>query len=59
MGYLIGEVMVEKLRRGDLLVRSFLCAKVMVDLNRPLITSMWIERPDKDPVWIKVKYKRL
>lgn len=39
LGSFIGEVvMVENPRKGDLLVRSFLRARVMVDLNKPLVT---------------------
>lgn len=56
----IGEVlMVENPRYGDLLARSFLRARAMVDLRNQLVTGIWTSRPDGDPVWIKARYKRL
>ncbi|XP_028782868.1 uncharacterized protein LOC114738970 [Neltuma alba] len=60
LGSMVGNVvMIEDPRRGNLLTRSFLRARVVVDLRKPLITGIWTPRPDMDPVWIKIKYERL
>ncbi|XP_028769739.1 uncharacterized protein LOC114727197 [Neltuma alba] len=60
LGGLIGEVMMVEDPRGDgLLIRSFLRARVLVDLRKPLVTGMWSPRKDKDPIWIKAQYERL
>lgn len=51
--------MVENPRRKNLLTRSFLRARVIVDIRKPLVTGMWCPRPGRDPIWVKAKYERL
>lgn len=60
LGGLIGDVvMVEDLRAEGLLSRSFLRARILVDLRKPLVTGMWPPRENKDPLWIKARYESL
>ena len=51
--------LVENPRRGDMLIRSFLRARVVVDIGKQLCTSMWTRKPNGEPVWITAKHKRL
>lgn len=60
MANLIGElVWYEKPTLNDKFNRSFGRVRVLVDINKPLITGFWATRPDDSEVWVKVKYERV
>lgn len=60
MGNLIGElVWYEKPKVGDKFNRSFGRARVLVEINKPLVTGFWATRPDDSEVWVTAKYERV
>ncbi|KAK4278524.1 hypothetical protein QN277_016360 [Acacia crassicarpa] len=40
-------------------LRKFLCAKVILDLRKPLAYGFWLPRPDGRKIWISVRYEKL
>lgn len=60
LGQKIGEVVgVEKPIVNGRLVRSFLRARVLVDVTRPLLEGIWVPRPNMCDLWISFKYEKL
>lgn len=59
-GSKIGEVMeVEEPFNGTSINRGFLRARVLVNINNPLVVSFWIQRAALPSVWVKIRYKML
>lgn len=60
MGSLVGDLLwYEKPKVRGKFTRSFGRARVLVDVNQPLVTGFMVERPDGSDVWVDVKYERL
>lgn len=60
LGKSFGEVVVfeDPMSNGRML-RNFVRIKVMVDVNKPLISGFWIPRPNLSKIWIEARYERL
>ncbi|KAI9082151.1 hypothetical protein K1719_035891 [Acacia pycnantha] len=60
IGGQVGEVMlVEDPHYNGRFLRSFLCARVVLDLKKPLVYGFWLPRPDGKKVWLSVRYEKL
>lgn len=60
MGNMIGElVWYEKPKVQERFIRSYGSARVLINVNHPLVAGFWMDRPDKSEVWVSVKYERL
>ncbi|KAF7838884.1 reverse transcriptase [Senna tora] len=60
MGSKVGEVLIiEDLVVNGRLIRSFARARVLIDLDKPLVAGFWVPRPQMSSIWISVKYEKL
>ncbi|KAI9117874.1 hypothetical protein K1719_011016 [Acacia pycnantha] len=60
LGDSVGEtVMFENPMVGGRLERSFIRARVLVDLSESLSSGFWVPRVNRDAAWVSVKYERL
>ena len=60
LGNAVGEtLMVEQPVVDGSIQRSFVRARVMVNLNDPLVTEILVPREEKEPAHVMVKYERL
>ncbi|KAI9112390.1 hypothetical protein K1719_016587 [Acacia pycnantha] len=60
LGDSVGEtVMFENPMVGGRLERSFIRARVLVDLSESLSSGFWVPRVKRDAAWVSVKYERL
>ncbi|KAF7844952.1 TMV resistance protein N-like [Senna tora] len=41
------------------IARTFLRARVVVNLNEALLDGVWVPRPNNSRIWIQIKYERL
>ncbi|KAL9689401.1 hypothetical protein QQ045_009786 [Rhodiola kirilowii] len=39
--------------------KRYVRVRVEVEIDRPLITGFLLNRPNRDPLWVTVKYERL
>lgn len=60
MGSLVGKLLwYEQPTVKGRLGRCFGRARVLIDVNQPLVTGFLVQRPDESEVWVGVKYERL
>ncbi|KAF7820596.1 TMV resistance protein N-like [Senna tora] len=60
LGRLVGKtIAVEDPVENEKIARSFVRAKVLVDLSKPFVDGFWIPRPNSPRIWLNVKYERL
>ncbi|KAI9098543.1 hypothetical protein K1719_025168 [Acacia pycnantha] len=60
IGGQVGEVMlVEDPFYNGRFLRSFLRARVILDLRKPLAYGFWLPRPDGKKVWLTIRYEKL
>ncbi|KAI9123509.1 hypothetical protein K1719_004809 [Acacia pycnantha] len=60
IGGYIGEVLlVEDPHFNDRFLRSFLRARILLDLRKPLAYGFWMPRPEGKKVWLSVRYEKL
>lgn len=39
--------------------RSFVGARMEIDLKKPLVEGLWVPRPKETKLWVGIKYERL
>lgn len=60
LGSMVGRVVaVEDPRNEDKLISKFLRARVLLNINQPLVTGFWVPREKKDDVWVEARFERL
>ncbi|KAK4254135.1 hypothetical protein QN277_009558 [Acacia crassicarpa] len=60
MGNVVGRVMMyESPTTQGRLSRTFIKARVLVNILNPLIPGFWVPRPHRDSIWVTVQYERL
>ncbi|KAK4282057.1 hypothetical protein QN277_013478 [Acacia crassicarpa] len=60
VGGYVGEVLLaEDPYYNGRFLRSFLRARVLLDLKKPLAYGFWMPRPDGKKVWISIRYEKL
>ena len=60
LGNAVGETLiVESPEVGGKIQRSFIRARILINLNNPLVAEISVPRQGKDPARVKVKYERL
>lgn len=60
MSSMVGKLLwYEKPKVRNKVLRSFIRARILVDIHAPLATGFWVDRPDSSEVWISIKYERL
>ncbi|KAI9123925.1 hypothetical protein K1719_005225 [Acacia pycnantha] len=56
----VGEVLlVEDPIQNGRYLRSFLRARILLDLRKPLANGFWLPKPDGGRIWISVRYEKL
>ncbi|KAI9110467.1 hypothetical protein K1719_018333 [Acacia pycnantha] len=41
------------------LSRTFIRIRVLINILNPLIAGFWVPRPQRDPIWVSIRYERL
>ncbi|KAF7812948.1 TMV resistance protein N-like [Senna tora] len=60
LGKLVGQVEEYEIPVEDgKIARAFLRARVVVDISKPLLDGLWIPKPNRGKLWVKLKYERL
>ncbi|KAK4264190.1 hypothetical protein QN277_025399 [Acacia crassicarpa] len=60
IGRHVGEVLLaEDPNYNGRYLRNFLCARVLLDLRKPLAYGFWLPRPDGRKIWIAIRYEKL
>ncbi|KAI9126132.1 hypothetical protein K1719_002553 [Acacia pycnantha] len=60
LGSLVGKVvMVDGPFKQGKMMRSFLRARVLIDVKAPMVTGFWVPLDNMDDVWAEVKYEYL
>ncbi|KAI9113091.1 hypothetical protein K1719_015616 [Acacia pycnantha] len=52
-------VLYESPKLQDRLSRTFIRARVLIRVHEPLVKGFWVPRPNRDPIWVTVRYERL
>ncbi|KAI9111818.1 hypothetical protein K1719_017508 [Acacia pycnantha] len=58
-GFVREVMMAEDPYYDDRYLRSFLRARIVVDLRKPLAYGFWLDRPEGGKVWISIRYEKL
>ncbi|KAI9110712.1 hypothetical protein K1719_018150 [Acacia pycnantha] len=60
LGNAVGRVMMyESPQDGGKLSRTFIRTRSLININEPLVPGFWVPRPQREPVWVTIKYERL
>ncbi|KAI9075959.1 hypothetical protein K1719_042081 [Acacia pycnantha] len=60
LGNAVGRVMLyESPKLDGKLSRTFIRTRTLVNIQEPLIPGFWVPRPQREPIWVMIKYERL
>ncbi|KAI9119917.1 hypothetical protein K1719_009306 [Acacia pycnantha] len=60
LGNAVGRVMMyESPQDGGKLSRTFIRTRSLVNIHEPLVPGFWVPRPQREPVWVTIKYEML
>lgn len=60
LGNAMGKVvMYEAPKLQDKLSRTFIRVRTSVNIRDPLVAGFWVPRPQRDPIWVTIKYEQL
>ncbi|KAI9122652.1 hypothetical protein K1719_006492 [Acacia pycnantha] len=60
LGNAVGRVMMyESPQDGGKLSRTFIRTRSLVNIHEPLVPGFWVPRPQREPIWVTIKYEML
>ncbi|KAI9127273.1 hypothetical protein K1719_001832 [Acacia pycnantha] len=51
--------MYEAPRLQDRLSRTFIRTRTLINIQEPLVAGVWVPHPQRDSVWVTIRYERL